>query len=126
MQRLDIEDRRSVDALQRVDANAISGDLKHFDLVNADRVRPIRRTRGKHAGERSVRDALGMNLKCLAIRLVQPRKQDQFNAHADPEQRRLVSRVEFEPRFRRVLVALARSRFAVPERRTNYADRMKN
>jgi len=53
--RLDVDDGRSVDRLDRTDAQAVAVDRAHGDRVKPQRVGPIRRARREHAGQRVAR-----------------------------------------------------------------------
>ena len=49
---LEIQDRRAVDRLQRVDQEPAPVPLIHGHTVRADRVRPVGRAGGEYAGQR--------------------------------------------------------------------------
>src|SRR6476660_9306563 len=70
--RLEIDDRRSVDRLQRSDADPLLLDREHAHPVEPDRVRTVRRASGEDAGERPRGIAPGMDLEDGPVRLVEP------------------------------------------------------
>jgi hypothetical protein len=70
--RLDVHHRRPVDCLQSVDFNPKPLARHDAGTVQADRVRPIRRTGAEHAGQRLAHVVLGMRAQLVAGRQVQP------------------------------------------------------
>jgi hypothetical protein len=80
--RLDVDDRRTID---RSDPQPGSGDLAHGHAMQPQRVRPVRRPCGEHAGERDLSVTARVHFEHVAIRTMKPGDNDDLVARSDPE-----------------------------------------
>src|SRR6266508_626712 len=79
--RLDVDDRRAVDGFNWSDAQAVPVDPAHGDGMETQRVRPVRRSRGKHTGERIPFVGSWVDSKDVATGPVKPRDHDDLVAN---------------------------------------------
>src|SRR5262245_38793792 len=101
--RLEIDDGRSVDGLERAHAESRALDGEYPDLVQPDGVRAIRRAGGEHAGEGQRRVAPGVNLEDAAVGLVEPGEKEKLVPHLEIPGRGHDLWRELDPRIRRAL-----------------------
>ena len=111
--RLDIHDRRSVDRFYWADFQFAVADFANGYAMQAQRIGPVGRAGGEHAGQRAIFVAAWMDLQNIAMGFVEPRDEDDFVAGSDAKQRVRESRIDFKPRVgapsRPCLGALCRS-----------------
>ncbi len=112
---------RSIASAANVDADVVDRENRH--LVQAERVRPMLRSRGEHAPNGSIRVPAGMHLPNGSIREVQPSDHDDIVARPKPVECLPDVQVEDEPAVRRTLVALTRRDGRIGYRRLNPPDR---
>jgi hypothetical protein len=70
----------TTDGLDRTDSQACAVDRAHDHGVKPERIRPIRRARREHTGERLVRVVPRMHLEHVAAPFVKPRDDDDLVA----------------------------------------------
>src|SRR5262245_54527206 len=79
-QRLDVHDGRPVNRFDGSDPQPGAADRAYDYWMKAERVRPIRRARGEHAGQRRAPVRPRMHLEHVALRTVKPGDHDDFVA----------------------------------------------
>ena len=98
----------------------------HSDPMQAHRIGPVRRPCHEDSCERDGRVAARVHLERLAIRLVQPRDDDEFIARGDSAEPGRKRRIDFEPCVRRSLGALSRRFRQGSQRRSHATNRTKD
>jgi hypothetical protein len=121
---LDVDDRRAVDGLDRSDPQARSGDLANDDAMQAERIGPVRRSRGEDAGEGCRLIAAWMDLEYGPIGAMKPGDHDDFVARGEAVQRTSEFRLHLEPGVGRALRSLSRRIAERSQRRSNVPDRL--
>src|SRR6266542_2058975 len=121
--RFDVDDRSTVEGFDGADTKALSGDLPHSDPMQAQRVRPVRRSGRKDAGERKAPVRARVNLEDIAPGSIEPRDDDDFIAGRDSAQPSYQGRDHLEPRVRRPFAALLRRFGTRLEKGPDEADR---
>jgi hypothetical protein len=106
--RLDIHDWRSVDSFDRPHSQTILRDLPHCDLMKPNRVGPVWRPRGKHAGQSPLRIGPGMNLENVTVRAMEPSQDDDLVTRRQTIQRLRHSGTNINPGVRSALRTLLR------------------
>ena len=86
-------------------------DCEQGHRMQADRIGPIGRARCKYALEWSAEVIARMHLQEIALRLMQPRQQDELVTDGEPENRCLIARIKLYPGRRCTLRALLGSVF---------------
>jgi len=104
--RLEVHHRSTVNHFHGADPQAMCGDLAHRHSMQANRVRPVRRSRRKHTRQRTARVRTRMNLQYVAFGLMQPGQDNQLVANPNPVKALRREWTHFQPRVRRALRAL--------------------
>jgi hypothetical protein len=118
-----IQDRRAVDRLERVDVNGrgrIAAD--DGDAMKPDRVGPIGRARGEHSRQRNSLNVHRVDLQGGAVSFMEPGHHDQLNAGNDTIQCRREPRIDLEGRLRRSFERLAWGVLPIAKGRSNDPD----
>src|SRR5262249_21957786 len=104
------EHGRGVDRLDRTNPQASLLDASDGHLMDAERIRAVRRTCCKHARERIARIAAWVNLEYVSVRGVEPGDDEDLVASLESGERFRREGVDLEPRIGRALGALLRRR----------------
>src|SRR6185312_12489983 len=104
--RLEVEDRRAVERLDRPDLEARAGDPADRHAMEADGVRAIGRARREHARQPAATIAARMDLQPVASRAIEPGEDDELVTGRDPGQRGREGAANLEPGVGRALAAL--------------------
>src|SRR5262245_61760678 len=107
-QRLDIDDRRSIDRFQGRDPEPRTGDLQDRDPVEPDRVGAIGGARREHTLQRYIDPPARVHPKHVAARVVQPGEHYELVSHGDAGESRSDRGGELQPGLGSALVSLAR------------------
>ena len=121
--RFHIDDRGPVDRLEVFDAHAQPIDLRHFDPMEPDRIRPMRGTRVEDALRRPRCITAWLNDQHGAMRAVEPGEQHEVGPRLDTSQACRYVRLEYQPSLRCPFVRLSRGGREVLELRFDSADR---
>jgi len=105
---LDIDHWRAIDRFHGPDEEAPLVDSAHGDTMQAQRVRPVGRSRGENAGKLAVGVRTGVNFQHLAVGFMQPRDHDNVRAGLEPVECFCGERSYFQPDIGSALGALLR------------------
>ena len=120
---LDVDDRRAVDRLESVDLQPKRLDGRDADLVQAERVRAVRRTRAEDARARPARIAARMIREDAAVGSIEPGDDDDLVARLDAGESIRDGRIEVEPCRRGAFVGLPGRGREVGQCRSDLSDR---
>lgn len=123
--RLDVDDRRAVDSLDRADQQPVLSHFAHRNLMKANWVRPVGRACCKDTSQSSEWIRTGMNLQHIAMGLVQPSQNDELVSGLESVKALRRERIHFQPGVGRALRSLF-GRFSTrSESRSNHTNRAK-
>ena len=85
-QTLDVEDRRAIHRFEAAHAHATAVDAGNGDLMQPDRIRPVRGPRGEDAGHRSRPIAARVVDDDVAVGAIEPGEDDDLVAGLEPRE----------------------------------------
>jgi hypothetical protein len=121
--RLQIDDRRAVDRLERPDADPPRLHREHPTRCSPTGLGRFRRPGGEDAGERSARISARVDLEDRPVCLVEPGQHQELVPRRERRGGVHHLRSKLDPCIRRALVALHRRALAVAELRPHHAPR---
>jgi hypothetical protein len=121
--RLDVDHRRSVDGFDGPDAKAATIDGTQPDGMETQRVRPVRRSRRKHARQAPSLVTSRVDLADVPPSPMQPGDDEEPIAHREAAERPRGPRVHVQPGVGRPFRSLPGRVAQCRERRANHPDR---